>query len=157
MRGDEFKIEVQPSGSLLITATQAGRDWLAKRQQEPGNYGSDGSWILQDALRVGGSRAIADGGFDVFHPTEVSPNPYGQRPYDGRPQCGFIVAAGMVFNDEGPQASQWALIDDVVADRLWWFPQAEQLNPIDELRTKGFVLLESAPAPQPKASASFGL
>lgn len=156
MRSKEFEVKVQPDGSLLIIATQAGRDWLAARQQEPGAYGADAAWILQDALQdapVGG----LERGIGVLAPNEVDPNPYGQNPHDGRRPPGVVIAAGATFVMDEPNPSKWALIDDMEAERLWWFPQAEQLSPVDELRTKGAVLFEPAPAPQAKASASFGL
>ena len=161
MRDGEFKVEVQPDGSLLITATLAGRDWLAARQKEPGMYGSDASWILQDALRSGGAHGLADGGYGVFAPSEAGPSPYGEIPYDGQPQRGVLIAAGMRFNDEGRGPAEFGLIDDMVADRLWWFAQADQISPIDELRTKGVVVFAAVPSPQAepqrKPSASFGL
>lgn len=156
MRSKEFEVKVQPDGSLLITATPAGREWLGQRQREPGVYGSDAAWILQDALRdapvSGVEREVG-----VLDPSEVDPNPYGQNPRDGRRRPGVVIAAGTTFVMDEPNPAKWSLIDDMEAERLWWFPQAEQLNPVDELRTKGSVLFEPAPAPQAKASASFSL
>ena len=131
MRGDEFDVQVQPNGGLLITATQEGRDWIAEQQERE----RDSTSILIDALEpywTNGSYTPFDAGT--------------ANPFVGLTEAPCI-AEDMSHHDDGKRE---------VVGKLWWFPEYMLVDPVEELRTKGRVVFTAAPEPeqQPQRKAS---
>lgn len=125
MRGDEFDIKVQPNGSLEITATQEGRDWIEEQQGRE----RDSTSILIDALEpywTNGSYTPFDAG--------------NANPFVGLTDAPCI-AEEMTYEDDGKRE---------VVGKLWWFPEYMLVDPVEELRTKGRVVFTAAPEPEEK-------
>lgn len=134
MRGEEFDVKVLPSGALQITATQEGRDWIEEQQAD-----RDSTSILIDALEpywTNGSYTPFDAGV--------------ANPFVGLTDAPCI-AEEMTYDDDGKRE---------VVGKLWWYPEYQVLDPVEELRTKGAVVFTAAPEAepeQPKRAAALSL
>lgn len=125
MAVQEFDVEIQPNGALLITATQEGREWIEEQQARE----RDSTSILIDALE----RYWANGSYTPFDAGVANP-------FVGL-TAAPCVAEEMAYGDDSKRE---------VVGKLWWFPQYEMVDPVEELRTKGRVVFTAAPEPEEK-------
>ena len=108
--------KILPNGSLLITAGNGCRAYIADEQRRGADY-----WgILADIFET----HRCNGGYEPFEPG--SGEPY-SGPYVGL-TAAPCIAESLDYLDDGRRR---------INGRVWWFPDYALRDPLDELKTRG--------------------
>ncbi|MBK6616534.1 hypothetical protein [Ottowia sp.] len=114
-----FSIEVLPNGHLKVMAGNEARRWIKEEQ----SMDRDSDTILAD----GTEGYWTNGSFQPFDAGAANPA-VGLT-------CAPCIAEAMDVLDDGRREVQ---------GRLWWYPQYERFDPVEELKRKGQVIFTLA-------------
>jgi len=111
-----LKIEELPDGSLKLTLTEDGREFLEESQA---NGWKNVWWELLEQTSCNGSYAATDAN-----------------------EVGGLTDSPMILNYKDTEDDGSVLLHD--DNKLWWYPEYQVIDEFKELLTEGFIIFTLA-------------